>query len=165
MFIVGKVLKPQGLKGEIKAEIITSFPEHFEHISDIYIEQNEFKKFTVEETRFSKNFVFLRFKEIQSRNDAESLRGEYLYIQDKDLVPLKSDEFYHHQLLGLNVYDEDDSFIGVVKDIETYPENDILVVTDENKNAHLIPVIKDIIKRVDLESQKVTIHVMEGLLG
>ena len=94
MFIIGKVLKPQGIQGEVKVEIITSFPEHFEHLSEIYIEQNKFVKLDIENRRFSKGFVFIKFKEIKSRNDAETLREKYLYVPDEELYPLKDDEFY-----------------------------------------------------------------------
>ena len=165
MFIIGKVVKPQGIKGEIKAEIITSFPEHFEHLSAIYIGQDEFVKYEVEHTRLSANFVFVKFKEIHSRNDAENLRNKYLYIPDEELYPLDDDEFYHHQLLGLKVYDQDNSYLGVVKDVEPYPVNDILNIETENKKTYLIPVVKDFIKEIDIKSQKVTVHVVEGLLG
>ena len=165
MFIIGKVVKPQGIKGEVKAGIITSFPEHFEHLSYIYIEEDEYVKFEVEKTRLSKNSVFIKFKEIQTRNDAENLRNKYLYIPGEELYPLEDDEFYHHQLLGLKVYDQDNIYLGIVKDVEPYPENDILNVESENNKIYLIPVVKDFIKEVNIESQKVTIQVVEGLLG
>jgi len=165
MFVVGKVVKPQGVKGEVKARVITSFPEHFEQLSALYIEQNEYKKFNIEDMRLSGSFVFIKFKNIDTRDDAENLRNKYLYIPAEELYPLEDDEFYHHQLLGLKVYDQDNVYLGVVKEIESYPVNDILVVENEKKKIYLIPVVKDFIKEIDIESQKVTVHVVEGLLG
>jgi 16S rRNA processing protein RimM len=165
MFIIGKVLKPQGIQGEVKVEIITSFPEHFEQLSEIYIEQNKFVKLEVQQTRFSKDFVFIKFKKIKSRDDAETLRDKYLYVPDEELYPLEDDEFYHHQLIGMKVFDQDEIFIGTIKDIEVYPVNDILNIESENKETFLIPVVKDFIKKVDFKSQKVTVHIIEGLLG
>jgi len=165
MFVIGKVVKPQGIKGEVKAEIITSFPEHFEQLAHIYIEQDDFVKYDVEDSRLSDRFVFIKFKEVQSRDEAERLRDKYLYIPDEELFPLKDDEFYHHQLIGLKVFDQDNGYLGVVKDIETYPLNDFLSIESENKKNYLIPVVKDFIKEVDIKSQKVTVHVVEGLLG
>ena len=165
MFVIGKVVKPQGIKGEVKAQIITSFPEHFEQLAHIYIEQDDFVKYDVEDSRLSNKFVFIKFKRVQSRDEAEKLRDKYLYIPDEELYPLQDDEFYHHQLKGLKVYDQDNSYLGVVKDIETYPLNDFLSVESENKQNYLIPIVKDFIKEIDIKSQKVTIHVVEGLLG
>ena len=165
MFVIGKVVKPQGIKGEIKAQILTSFPEHFEQLSYLYVEQNEFEKFTIENTRLSGNFVFIKLEKIDSRNDAENLRNKYLYIPAEELYPLEDDEFYHHQLLGLKVYDQDNVYLGIVKNVESYPVNDILSVENEKKEIYLIPVVKDFIKAIDIKSQKVTIHVVEGLLG
>ena len=165
MFVIGKVVKPQGIRGEVKARIITSFPEHFEQLSALYIEQNEYIKFNIEDMRLSGDFVFIKLSKVDSRNDAESLRNKYLYIPAEELYPLQDDEFYHHQLLGLKVYDQDNVYLGMVKDIESYPVNDILVVENEKNKTFLIPVVKDFIKEIDIESQKVTVHVVEGLLG
>ena len=165
MYIVGKILKPQGIKGEVKIEVITSFPEHFNDLNGLYIKRDDFEPLEIEDRRFSKNFVFLKFKEIQSRDDAEALRGTYLYIPEKELYSLDEDEFYYHQLIGLKVFSEENDYIGEILEIENYPENDVLVVRDINKEKHLIPLVKDIIREIDVESQKVKIRLIEGLLG
>ena len=165
MFIVGRVLKPQGIKGEVKVEVITSFPEHFNNLNGLYIKKNEYELLEVESRRFSKHFVLIKFKNIETRNDAESLRNEYLYIPEEELYSLGKDEFYNHQLIGLKVFSEEEDIIGEIVEVESYPENDVLIVKDSNKQEHLIPVVKDIIREIDVESQKVIIHVIEGLLG
>lgn len=165
MFIVGKIIKPQGLKGEVKVEVITSFPEHFNDLDIVFIKKNEYEPLQIESSRLENNFLFVKFKEIQSRNDAESFRNYYLYIPEEKLRALKDDEFYHHQLLGMEVVSEDGTKVGIITDIENYPAHDMLVVLDSSKETHLIPIIKSIIKKIDIESQKVTIYVMEGLLG
>ena len=165
MFIIGKVLKPQGIKGEVKAEVITSFPEHFNDLTGLYIKKEEYEILEIESRRFSKNFVFLKFKEIQTRSDAETLRNAYLYIPEEELHTLEEDEFYTHQLIGLKVFSDENVYIGEILEVESYPVNDVLIVKGSNKEEHLIPVVKDIVREIDVESQKVTIHLIDGLLG
>ncbi len=165
MFIIGKVLKPQGIKGEVKVEVITSFPEHFNDLAELYIEKENYEVLKIESRRVSKNFAFIKFLGFQSRDDAETLRNHYLYIPSENLYSLEEDEFYYHQLIGLKVYSEENVYIGKILEIEKYPVNDILVVKDSNNDEHLIPLVKDIIREIDVESQKVTIHLIEGLLG
>ena len=165
MYIVGRILKPQGIKGEVKTEVITSFPEHFNDLNELFIKKDSFEPIEIESRRFSNKFVFLKFKGIESRNDAEILRNEYLFVPEKELFSLEEDEFYNHQLIGLKVYSEENDYIGEILEIENYPEHDVLVVKDSNKEEHLIPFVKDIIREVDVESQKVKIHLIEGLLG
>ncbi len=119
----------------------------------------------IEKTRSTNNFVYLKFKDFQSRNDAEALRNKYLYIPESELFLLEEDEFYHHELIGLNVFSEEGLYIGKITDVETYPENDMLIIKSDDKSIHLVPVVKELIKKVDIESQKVTIKVLDGLLG
>jgi len=165
MYLIGKILKPQGIKGEVKVEIITSFPEHFEELAEVYLDDSANSAIEIEKSRFAKSFVYIKFKNIQSRNDAETLKNKYLYIHESDLYPLEDDEFYHHQIIGLKVFSEEDRYIGKIIDVETYPENDMLIIKSEDKEIHLVPVVKEIIKNVDIESQKVTIKLLDGLLG
>jgi 16S rRNA processing protein RimM len=165
MYIVGKILKPQGIKGEVKIEVITSFPEHFNSLKDLFIKKGEYKSLHIESVRLEKSFAFIKFSEIQSRNEAETFRGFYLYIPEDGLQPLNEDEYYHHQLNGMQVFSEDNVYIGKITAVESYPQNDVLVVKNIYGISHLIPMVKDIVRRVDIKSQKVTIHIIEGLLG
>ncbi len=165
MYLVGKVLKPQGIKGEVKVEVITSFPEHFELLSELFLDDKGKVALEIEKTRVSKNFVFIKFRNIQTRNEAETFRNKYLYIPESELLPLEDDEFYHHEIIGLSVFSEQGLYIGKIVDIEMYPENDMLAIKSDDKEIHLIPVVKELIKKIDIESQKVTIKVLDGLLG
>ncbi len=164
MFIVGKVLKPQGTNGSVKVEIITSFPEHFLDLKQVYIEkENKKQAYSIEQVRLSNRFVFIKFIGIDTIDQAEQLRDHYLYITQEDLTPLGEDEYYIHQLVGLKVYDEQGQFLGVLKDVLSYASNDVYVVESESKKEIMVPAVKSIIKKVDLKAGTMTIHLMEGL--
>ena len=164
MYIVGKVLKPQGTNGSVKVEIITSFPEHFLDLKQVYIEkENKKQAYSIEQVRLSNRFVFIKFIGIDTIDQAEQLRDHYLYITQEDLTPLGEDEYYIHQLVGLKVYDEQGQFLGVLKDVLSYASNDVYVVESESKKEIMVPAVKSIIKKVDLKAGTMTIHLMEGL--
>jgi 16S rRNA processing protein RimM len=163
MYIIGKVLKPQGIKGEVKAEIITSFPEHFNKLTKVFIDESAAESLLIENRRFAKSHVYLKFKDINSRNEAEKLRNSFLYIPESELHSLSSDEFYIHDLIGLKIYSTEEQLLGEIKDVESYPANDIFVFFDKMGIEQRIPIIKDVIKDIDLEAGKVTINVIEGL--
>lgn len=165
MYVVGKVLKPQGIKGELKVEVITSFPEHFTKLKKLYIIDKEPYSLRLESVKSRQGFVFVKFEKIDNIEQAEKLRGQYLYIPEEELYPLAKDEYYHHQLIGLKIFSEDGEYIGELKEIESYAANDVYIVEDESNGKLLIPAIKDIIKKIDLNARRITIHVMEGLLN
>lgn len=165
MFVIGKILKPHGVKGSVKAEIITSFPEHFLELNTVYIEhENQKQAYSIEEARLSNRFVFLKFSEINDYDRADALRNHYIYIASKDLMPLEENEYYIHDLIGMRVLDEDGNFIGTIRDVWTYTANDVYVLQTEDGQEKLIPAIKPVVKSVNTKERTMVIHVMEGML-
>ncbi len=165
MYIVGKILKPHGIKGSVKAEIITSFPEHFLDLKKVYVDlENQKQAYSIQEVRLSNRFVFLKFSEINSIEEAETLRNAFIYIAEEDLMPLNEDEYYIHDLIGMQVVDENGTLIGTIKDVWTYTANDVYVLQTAQGEEKLIPAIKSVVKAVDREQKTMVIHVMEGLL-
>ena len=165
MFVIGKILKPHGVKGSVKVEVITSFPEHFLELKTVYIEhENQKQAYSIENARLSNRFVFLKFLEINDYDQAETLRNRYIFIPEEDLMPLGKDEYYIHDLIGMKVFDEQDSFIGTIHDVWTYSANDVYVLNTEDGQEKLIPAIKSIIKSVNTKERTMVIHVMEGML-
>ncbi|MHB2150923.1 ribosome maturation factor RimM [Calditrichota bacterium LG25] len=164
MFVVGKVLKPQGINGSVKVEIITSFPEHFMDLKKVYVQkENKKQAYSIEQVRLSNRFVFIKFAEVNSIEEAETLRNQYLYITGDELMPLGEDEYYIHDLLGLKVFDEAGTYLGVIKDVLTYTANDVYVLHTEDGREVLLPAIKSVVKKVDVQAGVMTIHLMEGL--
>ncbi|HID39682.1 MAG TPA: 16S rRNA processing protein RimM [Calditrichaeota bacterium] len=165
MYLVGKVLKPQGIKGEVKAQVITSIPEHFTELKQLYInEDDRWQALLVESVRLTGRFVYIKFAGIHSRNEAEKLRDRELFIEQNDLLPLENDAFYIHDLIGLNVENESGQRLGTITDVESYPANDVYVVSSAGGDEYLIPAIIDVVLHVDLQTRKMVIREMEGLL-
>ncbi len=165
MYLVGKVIKPRGLKGEVKVEIITSFPEHFKKLKALLLKTDSGQRtYPLSQAKFSSGYVFLKFKDIHSVEEAERLRNAELYIEQEQLTELSETEYYIHDLLGIQVFDENEHPIGKLIEVESYPSSDVYVVKAPDGKCHMIPAIKDVIKHVDIKSGRMTIQVMEGLL-
>lgn len=164
MYFIGTILKPQGIHGELKVQPVSPDPERFYQLEKIYILKEEAQCLTIDTVRVIKNFVFLKFTGIDTRNDAELLRGQELFIAEEQLIDLDSDEYFIHDVVGCDVIDENGRRIGEIVEVMQESSSDIYVVHDQAGREFLIPAIKDIILRVDIKSKKIDIHVIEGLL-
>jgi 16S rRNA processing protein RimM len=165
MYSIGKIVKPQGIKGEVKAEIITSFPEHFLELDELSIDFNgKLEVRSIESVRISDKFAFIKFGGINDRNAAELLRNKMLLIPEEELVQLENDEFYIHHLVGMKVYDEEDTLLGTVTDVVQNISGDIFVMKSPDNIEVLIPAVKDFVREVSREKNRITIRVIEGLL-
>ncbi len=165
MYIVGKVLKPQGIRGEIKVEIITSFPEHFTTLKEVFLNKNDqWQTCQIDHVRIKSKFAYIRFRGMQTRDQAEELRNQYLYIPDQELQELAENEYYIHDLIGLEVFDESGLYLGEICDVETYVSHDVYVLKTADGEQHLIPAVRDFIRKIDLKNGKIIIRRIEGLI-
>lgn len=164
MYIVGKILKPQGRHGEVKLEIITSFPGHFRSLGKLFIKKAEnWLSFSVDNVRLAGKFAFVKLAGVDSIDQAERFRGEYVYIPQDNLEDLSDSEYYIHDLIGMRVFDEQGTLLGEIIDIELLPANDVYTIKFLDGSLHAIPAISEVVKLVDTEQNKMTIHVLTGL--
>ena len=148
---VGVISSSHGIKGEAKVFPTTDDPKRF-------------KKVQIEQVKFFKQFVILKMKGIDSIEDVERYKGKDLVIERKDALPLKEDEYFIGDLIGIRVITENGEELGRVKDVLQTGANDVYVVEREGEKEVLLPAIKECILEVDLEKGEMRVHVMEGLL-
>ncbi|MCK4559686.1 MAG: 16S rRNA processing protein RimM [Calditrichia bacterium] len=165
MYLIGYILKPQGLKGEVKVESVTPYLERFNRLDRVFLQLKEKKQaYSIENARVSDRFVYLKFSEINSRDDAELLRTAEVLIEEKDLIQPAQDEYFIHDLIGCQVISENNDVIGVLSDVVQMSSNDVYVVKNGEGIEILIPATKEIVKRVNVEQKQIIIHMLEGLL-
>ncbi len=165
MYLIGKVLKPRGLKGEVKVEVVTSFPEHFSELKTVIVEKNGQRQLhSIGHVKKANRSVVLKFKDINSVEQAELLRNAELFIEQDQLTVLEQDEYYIHDLIGLNVYDEQDNCLGELIDVESYSGNDVYILKGMDGKEYMVPATREVIKKVSLSEKRMIIHIMEGLL-
>ncbi len=161
---VGKIVNTHGLRGDVKVIAWMDSPEDFEVINTIYMKtRTELKKLTVEKVRYQKNNLIVKFKEYGDINEVERFKNCVLYAERSELGELPEGTYYIVDLIGLRVVTEEGDEIGVIADVLNTGANDIYDVKREGKRNLLLPVIDDVVKDVDIDGGKVTVHIMEGL--
>lgn len=164
---VGKIVNTHSLKGEVKVISSTDFEEErFKKGSKLLITRGNqlIREVVVQSYRNHKNFLLVKFEGIDSVEEAEKLKNLQIKINSDEVGELEENEFYFHQIIGCEVFDENDKNLGKIIDILTPGANDVWVIKGENGKEILIPYIEDVVKKIDITSKKVNIEVMEGLI-
>ncbi|ALV20964.1 MAG: ribosome maturation factor RimM [Carnobacterium sp.] len=167
LYNVGKIVNTQGIKGEVRVISRTDFPDkRYKKGSKLLLEQEgkQSIELTVASHRKHKTFDILSFENHPSINDVEKYRDGILKVTEDQLGELPENEYYLHQIIGLTVQDEEGTKIGKITEVLSPGANDVWVIQRSEQKDLLIPYIEDVVLKVDLEQQLVTIHVMEGLL-
>ncbi|MDD3369545.1 MAG: ribosome maturation factor RimM [Lachnospiraceae bacterium] len=163
-FRIGNIASTHGIKGEVKVFPTTDDSGRFKKWKKIYMLQGtEYIPMEIESVKYFKQFVILKFKGIDSINDVEKFRGRELYIDRNNAEPCKKNEYYIADLIGLQVFDEGDQFVGELTDVLQTGANDVYVVKMAGEKEVLLPAIKQCILDISMEERKMKIHKMDGL--
>lgn len=161
---IGKIVNTHGLRGDVKVAVWMDYPEDFETLDTVYLKtKKEYIKLTVQHVKYQKNNIIVKFEEYNNINDIEMYKNYVLYADRDELEELPEGVHYIVDLIGLDVVDEDGVKIGVLADVFNTGANDIYDVKRQGKKNLLLPVIDDVVKDIDIEGGKITVHVMEGL--
>jgi len=158
--IVGYILAPWGLRGEVKVEVVTDFPERFAPQKVVYLNTRPLE---IESCRPHKQHLVVKLATIDSVEDAEKLRGQDLTIPRSELYPLPEGQYYTFQIIGLKVVTTEGKLLGRITEIMTTGSNDVYIV-EGKRGEILIPAIEDVVKSIDLKKGKMVIEAIEGLL-
>ena len=162
---VGVIANTHGIRGEVKVFPTTDEKERFKDLKKVILDiGKEQKVLEIQSVRFFKNLVILKFKGIDNINDIEMYKGKDLLVTWEDAVPLEEGEYFIADLLDLDVYSDEDEKIGVLYDVMQTGANDVYVVKTEEGKEILLPAIDECILDIDLEENRMTVHIMEGLL-
>lgn len=165
-FEVGQIVNTFGIKGFLKVKPFTDEITRFEELKSVYIvNKNKMQEVEIEDVNYQKCMVLLKLKGIDDLTEAEKYKGMYLKIHRKDAKKLDEGTYFIADLLGLEVYTEDNLLLGKVDDIFNAGANDVYVVKDETSGKQiLLPGIKDVLKEIDLENEKIIVHLIKGLI-
>ena len=166
LIIVARAVRTRGLKGELVADLLTDFPERFERISQVLGvgPSGEQKQLNLESYWFQNGRVVLKFSGYDSIESAKTLVGYELGLPEAERVQLSADEFYDWELEGCSVEIEHGSAIGNVREVMRTGGVELLVVEDDTRREHLIPMAQSIVVEIDLSRRKILIDPPEGLL-
>lgn len=162
---VGQIVNTFGIKGFVKANPWVNDVTRFEKLKKIYIKiRNEHKELEIEEVKYHKNQVLLKFKGIDTIEQAEFLRNAIIEIDRENAIPLEKGEYFIADLLDSEVFTDEGEKLGILDDIYNTGSKDIYVVKNELGKTILLPGINDVIKEVDVENKKIIVHLLKGLV-
>lgn len=162
---VGQIVNTNGLKGLLKINPFTDDITRFERLKTILVEhKKELLEFEIESVRYQKKQVLLKLKGIDTIEEAEKYREDYLKINRNKEEKLPEDTYYIVDLIGLDIYTEGGELLGKLDDVFSTGSNDVYVVKNSEGKQILLPAISDVIKNIDLEQKKIVVNLIEGLL-
>jgi len=157
----GKITSTHGIRGEVKIYPYTDDVDNILNLKKIYIESKEYK---VNSIRFHKNMFITKIMGINTANEAETFRNKLVQREIDENEELEEDTYYIKDLIGLDVYLENNQLFGKIKDVFQTGANDVYVIQTVDEKEVLIPAIKSVVKDVDIDGNKMIIELMEGLV-
>ncbi|HHW56526.1 MAG TPA: 16S rRNA processing protein RimM [Clostridia bacterium] len=161
---VGKVTSAHGIKGEVKVYPLTNVPERFYDLEYVWIfdEEQGPRKYDIEYVKIISRGVCVKLEGIDTRDEAEKLKGTFLKVDAQNALKLEEGEYFISDIIGMKVYKEDGVFLGTLVEVLQTGANDVYVIKTEERDM-LIPAIKDVVKKVDVDNKVMVVHLLEGL--
>ena len=162
---VGVISSTHGVRGEVKVFPTTDDVTRFRQLKKVYLDTGrEMLPLEIQNVKFFKQFAILKFKGIDNINDIEKYRGKSLMIDREDAVDLDEDEYFIADMIGMKVCTDDGGEFGTLKDVMETGANDVYIIDSPEHGEVLIPAIRECILDVDMDEERMTIHLMEGLV-
>jgi 16S rRNA processing protein RimM len=159
---VGFLRRPHGLTGEIIMDLHTDFPERMQAGRKLFVGEDH-KPMTLETVRVHAKGLLVKFKDIDTPDDAGLFRNQWVFIKAKDAPPLPDGKIYQYQLIGFRVVDENENPVGTLTEILETGANDVYVVKDDAGKEILLPAIPSVILDLDAGRRLIRVHLLEGL--
>ena len=162
---IGQIVNTFGIKGFVKANPWVNDVTRFDDLKKVYIKiRKELKELEIEEVKYHKNQVLIKFKGIETVEEAETLRNAIIEIDRSDVITLEEGEYFIADLLQSEVFSDEGEKLGILGDIYNTGSNDIYVVKNELGKSILLPGIPEVLKDIDVENKKITVHLLKGLV-
>jgi 16S rRNA processing protein RimM len=163
--VIGRILRPHGVRGEVLVEVITDFPERFDVLEVAYLGYDNWHAtpYRVRTRRRHRAWTLLSFEGYPDRTSVEALRDMFVQIPIEEAQPLPEGTYYVHELMGLDVFTTKGEEIGRISDVLFTAANDVYVVQGA-RGEILLPAISQVVKQIDLAAGRVVVELLPGLL-
>ena len=158
LYLTGIILKPKGLKGEVKVEVITDFPESFLSRQEYYAGKSvdSVERLKVKKASLAGGFAWLFFDGIDNMEKAEALSGWQLFVEEDQLLPQPDNRAYLHEIIGMKVLDSHRREVGVVTNVIRMPAHEVYEVQVDGKKI-LLPAIDEFVEEFNLGEKYIII--------
>ena len=159
---LGQIVSVVGIKGELKVYPYTDNANRYDELKEIIIDDNIYK---IEKVRYKNdNIVVLKLEGINDRNTSETFRGKYIFIDKKEAKTLSEGTYYIFDLIGIDVFDEDDKNLGKVLNVIQNKSQDLYEIQKADGNTFLLPAVEEFIINVDVKNRKMIVRLIEVLI-
>ncbi len=166
--LLGEILRPHGIRGELRVRLLTDYPEHMAELEHVYLgrdpEVEEVSTYRLDHIRLHQGYGLMKLGGVDDRTQAENFRELFVMIDLEHAVPLEDDEVYLFDLIGLRVQSERGESLGTLSEVLETGANDVYVVDSPVYGEILIPVTDETILETDLDAGVVTVRLPDGLL-
>lgn len=166
-FAIGRISTAHGLRGEVRVELHTDFPERFAPDVVVYVGRDLLET-VVEYARPHKQQLLIKLAGVENRNQAEALRSQWLFVAEADTVELTDDTYWVHDIIGMQVQTDVNEPLGTVREVLFTGANDVYVIelaeAINGQTELLLPAIAEVVQAVDLEASMMTVHLLPGIL-
>ncbi len=146
--IIGKIGAAHGVRGDMKVYPLTDFPDRFNTIKKAFIDD---KEINIISTRYQNNFVVMKVKDVNSREEVARYTNKLLKINRSDVPPLNEGEYYSFDIIGLKVINQDDAVLGEIIEILKTGSNDVYITKTPEGKQLLIPALKKVVTEINIE--------------
>lgn len=160
--VVGFLRRAHGVRGEIIMDLHTDFPERLQNGRKLFV-GDERTSMTLAGSRPHAKGMLVKFKGIETPEDAGQLRNQWVYVKATDVPSLPEGQLYQHELFGFDVQDESGASLGELVEIIETGANDVYVVRNESGKEILLPAIPSVILETDSAQRVMRVHLLEGL--
>ncbi len=160
LLTVGKLRRTHGVKGEIVLEMTTEFPNRIKAGIKVYIGENR-QEHTLSSIRPKGSLFLVSIDEIEDCDAVSIFRNQWVYAEEATIGALPKGRFYQHEVIGMQVEDEQGTPLGTVSEILVTGANDVYVITSSDGKEILIPAIKSVVLSMDRETQKMVVKPQE----
>ena len=163
---VGRILRPHGVRGELRVEVITGYPERLGQHAYLYIappnHPEAVQRYPVENMRWHRELLLLKLGGCDDRNAADELRGMLVQVPLEEAVPLEDGEYYHFQLIGVQVETDRGERLGKVVDVLETGTHDVYIVRGARGEV-LLPAVDDVVLELDVDVKRMIVHLLPGM--
>jgi len=164
LFVIGEIVKTRGLHGCLKVLCYVETKNTFAKLKFVYIEKSSGQKdrFGLRKIDVSGKILFVELEDISTVESAQALVGCKVFLPEDMLEQLPEGEYYWRDIIGLDVYNEDDKYIGRIEAVFPTGSNDVYVCKG-NEREILLPAIAEVIRKIDVNRRVMTVRLLEGL--
>lgn len=161
---IGTISRPHGIAGEVKVQTSPEYLGALDGVKRVYLNDSP-QPTRIQSYRPHQNALLLKLEGVNTRNDAEALRGIRVSIRARELPKLDEGEYYSHELIGLHIVDEAGQDIGELTEVLATGSNDVYVVKTNAGKELLLPAIQSVIRKIDLQARIINVVIPQGLSG